>query len=73
MEDRVKKRDKRKRRERREMRKAIKRVEKEEPVEGITVKVIRDTRGRQYIKAPDGSVRRTDKVDPGKLPWLAEA
>ena len=69
----MKKRDKRKRRERRDLRNAIKQLEKEEPAEGITVKVIRDTRGRQYIKAPDGSFRRADKVDPGKLPWLAEA
>ena len=38
-----------------------------------TVRVIRDSNGRMYIKAPDGSNRRADKVSPEKLNWLSEA
>ena len=37
-----------------------------------TVRVTRDSHGRMYIKAPDGSLRRGDKVDPEKLDWLSE-
>lgn len=37
-----------------------------------TVRVVRDSHGRMYIKAPDGSRRRGDKVDPAKLTWLSE-
>ena len=37
-----------------------------------TVRVTRDSHGRMYIKAPDGSLRRADKVDPEKLDWLSE-
>lgn len=69
--ERLKKRDKRKRRDRQLARAALKRATPEAPSD-LTVKVIRDTRGRKYIKAPDGSVRRADKVNPEKLDWLAE-
>ncbi len=37
-----------------------------------TVRVTRDSYGKMYIKAPDGSRRRADKVDPAKLDWLSE-
>ena len=39
---------------------------------GATVRVTRDSHGRMYIKAPDGSDRRADKIDPKKLNWLSE-
>ncbi len=39
---------------------------------GHVVRVVRDTRGRQYIQAPDGSIRRKDKIDTNKLFWLSE-
>ncbi len=65
----MKRRDKRKRRKKRLAHRLVA-TRSVEPTG--TVKVIRDSRGRPYINAPDGSLRRVDKVKPEKLDWMSE-
>lgn len=64
----MRKRDKRRRRRK----KAVAVKQPEHDLTGRSIQVKRDSRGRQYIKAPDGSVRRRDKTASAKLFWLSE-
>lgn len=68
----MKRRDKRKRRKRAINSSAKAVVKPDEPDGKGTVRVTRDSCGRQYINAPDGSLRRVDKIDSRKLTWLSE-
>ena len=63
----MKRRDKRKRRKKRDELKAS------SSTPAGTVRVTRDSHGKMYINAPDGSQRRADKIDPEKLDWLSGA
>ncbi len=69
----MKRRDKRKRRKKRLVRQSAKVATEPRSTEPTgTVRVTRDSRGRPYINAPDGSLRRADKVKPEKLNWMSE-
>lgn len=68
----MKRRDKRKRLKKRFADSSAKAaVKPDEPDGKGTVRVTRDSCGRQYINAPDGSLRRVDKIDSRKLTWLS--
>ena len=68
----MKRRDKRKRRQKRALRMLAHKAPDRSDGGGGTVKVVRDSHNRQYIKAPDGSLRRVDKIDTSKLDWMSE-
>lgn len=69
----MRRRDKRRKRDRRRAREKDSRIDApKNPPPGSTLKVTRDHRGKQYIVAPDGSLRRGDRVNPDKFCWLVE-
>lgn len=68
----MKRRDKRRKRDRRKAKKEARQPEPAQDMTGHVARVVKDSAGRRYIQAPDGSVRRADKVNPDKLFWLSE-